>query len=174
MNNNIFLFAFSNDYQDWIFYVFINNFVSSSKKCSVYLTITDCVICSVGICVCRLYVLGITPLSKIVLLRKLEIFLLSEVSPYFIISVTVHKVLVFCISFFFPILFIAWARRILFRKSFLYLYFKFCPLYSEVQTKKNTQSSKKRKIPTSKQPGQGRHLEPQTNMARNDSSHTTV
>lgn len=126
------------------------------------------------ICVCCLYVLGITPLSEIVLFRKSEIFLLSEVSPYFIISVTVHKVLVF-LYFFFLILFIAWARRILFRKSFLYLYIKFCPLYSEVQTKKkNTQSSKKRKIQTSEQPGQGRHLEPQTNMTRNDSSHTIV
>lgn len=126
------------------------------------------------ICVCRLYVLGITPLSEIVLLRKSEIFLLSEVSPYFIISVTVHKVLVFCISFFL-ILLIAWARRILFRKSFLYLYFKFCPLYSEVQTKKKKiLNQAKEKIPTSKQPGQGRHLEPQTNMTRNDSSHTIV
>lgn len=52
------------------FYVFINNFVSSSKKYSVYLTITDWVISSIGICVCRLYVLDITPLSEIVLLRK--------------------------------------------------------------------------------------------------------
>lgn len=73
------------------FYVFINNFVSSSKKYSVYLTITDWVISSVDICVCCLYVLGITPLSEIVLLRKSNFFLLSEVSPYFIISVTVHK-----------------------------------------------------------------------------------
>lgn len=66
--------------------------------------------------------------------QKIKFVLLSELSPYFIISVTVHKILVFCISFF-SILFISWARRILFRKSFLYLYFKICPLYFEVQSK---------------------------------------
>lgn len=49
--------------------------------------------------------------------------------------------------FFFLILFIAWARRILFRKSFLYLYFKFCPLYSEVQTKKKYSIKQKEKNP---------------------------
>lgn len=85
------------------FYVFINHCVSLSEKYSVYLIITDWVISSVGICVCSLYVLGITPLSEIVLLRKSAIFLLSEVSPHFIVSVTAHKVLFLCISFFNPI-----------------------------------------------------------------------
>lgn len=127
------------------FYVFINNFVSSSKKCSVYLTITDWVICSVAF-VCVVYMFWAFSLIRNSSTQKIRNF-----PTLWGVSLLYH----FCyctqgfsfLYFFFLILFIAWARRILFRKSFLYLYFKFCPLYSEVQTKKKYSIKQKEKNP---------------------------
>lgn len=151
------------------FYVFINHCVSLSEKYSAYLIITDWVISSVGICVCCLYVLGITPLSEIVLLTKSEIFLLWSVS-------SLHC---FCyctqgfsfMYFFFQHYWYLELKESCSENHFIYI-LKFV-LYI-LRYKLKSYSNKKRKIPKSIQPDQRRHLEPQTNMTRNDSSHTIV